>query len=327
VKVLVIGGTGFIGARLVKLLTKNGYYVRILTRNSSLIGQYADNDYIEIMQCDLLDSTFVLENVIDDCSVVFNCVGELHNESLMELLHVDATVRLVHACKKVSNTSGFPIHWVQLSSVGAYGPSTVANFDRNVTEDTIPAPVGTYEVTKTKADEVVITESESDFFSYSILRPSNIYGSSMPNNSIRQWGRIIQKKLFFYVGFREAISTYIHVDDVVDVLMLCGFDERARGEIFNISNDCSQVDVVNAIAKQLNVTRPWLRLPEGGLRLISTLFGKIKGFPLSRSRIDALVARTHYPTDKLSSILGYHPSRDVQDTIGEVFLNMDALNK
>ena len=326
-KVLVIGGTGFIGSRLVKLLSKNGYYVRVLSRTRSLIGLNANNDYIEVTQCDLLDSSFELEKVIVDCSVVFNCVGELHNESIMEQLHVDATLRLVLACKKIANISGQPIHWVQLSSVGAYGSyPRVASFDRDVTEDTVPAPVAIYEITKTKADELIATESEPGVFSYSILRPSNVYGPFMPNNSIRQWGRVIQKKLFFYIGFHEAVSTYVHVDDVVDALMLCGFDERAKGEIFNISNDCSQVDIVNTIAKQFNVVEPTLRVPEGFIRLISVLFSKIKGFPLSHSRINALVARTRYPTDKLSSVLDYQPSRDVKDTIAEVFLDIDMLN-
>ena len=280
------------------------------------------NAAVEIIQCDLLDANFALEKLIDGCSVVFNCVGELHNEALMEPLHVDATRRLVEACKKTAKTSGPPIHWVQLSSVGAYGPAPIkASSERIVTEETFPAPVGAYEMTKTKADELIVAAFEEGVFSYSILRPSNVYGAGMPNNSIRQWGRVIQKRLFFYVGSKGAVSTYVHVDDVIDALMLCGFDDRAKSEIFNISNDCAQEDVVNAIAKQLNLAQPKLRLPEGLIQLVSAIFSSVKGFPLSRPRVEALLARTCYPTDKLNLLLGYQPTRDVKDTIGEVFLD------
>mgnify|MGYP003385936439 CR=1 FL=1 len=320
-KILVTGGFGFIGAKLVESLCEQGHQVRMLSRKmpATVVDTHGA---IEIIQCDLLDATFALEKVVDGCSVVFNCAGELHNEALMESLHVDAARRLVQACKKVAITSGKPIHWVQLSSVGAYGPAPInASSERIVTEETVPAPVGAYETTKAKADELVVAALEEGIFSYSILRPSNVYGVGMPNNSIRQWGRAIQQRLFFYVGSRGAVSTYVHVDDVIDALVLCGFDDRAKGEIFNISNDCAQEDVVNAIAKQLNVAQPKLRVPEWLIRLVYVVFSSVKGFPLSKSRIEALLVRTRYPTDKLNLLLGYQPTRDVKETIGEVFLD------
>jgi nucleoside-diphosphate-sugar epimerase len=45
--------------------------------------------------------------------------------------------------------------------------------------------------------------------------------------------------LFFHVGSREAVATYIHVDDVVDVIQQAVFKERTENEIYNVSNDCS----------------------------------------------------------------------------------------
>ncbi len=324
-KVLVLGGAGFIGSKLVQALCDAGYHVRMVSRKSpATLGQHIAS--IDILQCDLLDYAFDFSKVVDGCSVVFNCAGELHNEDLMQPLHVDATLRLVRACKKIAKATGHPIHWVQLSSVGAYGPSVAqANANRMVTEETVLAPVGTYEVTKAQADEIIVAATDEGVLSYSILRPSNVYGATMPNNSIRQWGRIIQKKLFLFVGTRGAVSTYVHVDDVVEALMLCGFDERSHGEVFNLSNDCAQENVVNAMAKVLNVKAPRLRVPEGVMRFLAAVFSGVKAFPVTGSRIDALVARTQYPSDKLKRILGYQPTRDVKETIVEVFSNDDEL--
>lgn len=321
-EILVTGGSGFIGAKLVESLCKKGCQVRMLSRGSPVPHA---NAAVEIIQGDLLDPTFSLETAVDGCLVVFNCAGELHNEALMAPLHVDATYRLVQACKKLAKATGKPVHWVQLSSVGAYGPAPIkASSERIVTEETVPAPVGVYEVTKTKADELLVASSEEGVFSYSILRPSNVYGKSMPNQSMRQWGKVIQKRLFFYVGSRGAVSTYVHVDDVVDVLMLCGFDDRAKGETFNISNDCAQEDLVNAIARQLGVEEPKLRLPECLVRLVSII---VPSKLLSSSRINALVARTRYPTDKLKLVFNYQPSHDVKSTIGDVFIDEAAFKK
>lgn len=316
-KVLVTGGSGFIGTKLVEVLYDAGYEVRLLSRSDA---EQLKIDRIEMIRCDLLDSNFDLRTVIDDCAVVFNCVGELHNEDLMPKLHVDATKRFVEACKSVARITNHPIHFVQLSSVGAYGTNpNKASDDRVVTEETMLSPIGTYEITKTQADEIIISAAEDDVFTYTILRPSNVYGKTMPNNSIRQWGKLIEKKVFFYIGKPGAIATYVHVDDVVDALMLCGFDDKAKNNIFNISNDCAQEDVVKAFAEKFHVKEPTVRLPEKCLRLVVNVFSGFKKFPLSHSRIDALVSRTSYPTDKLANVLEYKPKRSVRETIVEVF--------
>lgn len=191
-KVLVTGGSGFIGTKLVKALLVAGYEVRLLSRSDI---KQSESDNVEIIQCDLLDSSFDFEKVIKDCSVIFNCVGELHNKDLMQKLHVDATKRLIEACKSVARSSATPVHFVQLSSVGVYGPNPRKASDlRVVKEETMHSPVGTYEITKTQADEIIILATESGVFTYTILRPSIVYGKTMPNNSIRQWGKLVEKK-------------------------------------------------------------------------------------------------------------------------------------
>lgn len=320
-RVLVTGGSGFIGSRLVQVLCGAGHEVRVLSRRRSSMREL-DGGAVEYVQADLLDPACPFEQVISGCSIIFNCAGELNDESRMRSLHVDATQRLIKACKQLRQ----PFHWVQLSSVGAYGPPIgKASAERIVTEATGPAPVGAYEITKTEADSLVIAAAEVGLFSYSILRPSNVYGAGMPNDSLRQWGRAIGKRLFFYIGGRRAISTYVHVDDVVAALMLCGFDERARGEVFNISNDCPQEQLVMAMAQALNVPAPRLCVPEWLMRLAAGMFSGVRGFPLSASRIDALVARTRYPSNKLETVLGYRLQHQVRDTIGEIFLDDGGL--
>lgn len=47
-------------------------------------------------------------------------------------------------------------------------------------------------------------------------------------------------------------------------------------------------------------------------------------FPLTSSRIDSLVARTHYSCNKLNHILGYVPSRDITKEISEVILDKEG---
>jgi nucleoside-diphosphate-sugar epimerase len=316
-KILVCGGRGFIGSRLVSALVKKGIEVDVLSRNLDY-SEHKNNTF-NMVKGDLLNCD--CETLVSGYSVIYNCAGELHDESLMYSLHVEAIARMISACKKVAKLENRRIHWVQLSSVGAYGPYFLkSSAERFITEDSATAPRGMYETTKTLADEIVCTAAD-EFLSYTILRPSNVFGPNMPNNSIRQLARMIRKGLFFYIGRRGAVSNYVHVDDVVDALILCGFDVRANGEIFNLSNDCDQDIVIKSIARALHVPEPTLQLNESLVRAMSALFFYVKRFPLSKTRIDALVNRTHYPSNKLLSKLNFKPFNDFEKTISEVLLN------
>ncbi|WP_430756870.1 hypothetical protein, partial [Pseudomonas aeruginosa] len=82
--------------------------------------------------------------------------------------------------------------------------------------------------------------------------------------------------------------------------------------------------LVEAMAGLQGVSPPFLRFPEALARMIAFVFSGIKMFPLTSSRIDSLVARTHYSCNKLNHILGYVPSRDITKEISEVILDKEG---
>lgn len=309
-KVLVLGANGFIGTKLVHRLIEDGHQVRILTRN---LGKVPSAD-VEVVVGDLKDPSLDLIELLGDCRVVFNCAGEIYNESLMHELHVASTQRFLKVLTEESTAQR--VHWVQLSSVGAYG--SIPNVERVVTEETEVNPKGQYEITKTLADQCIVQMSSGGRFTYSILRPSNVFGPAMPNNSIRQMASIVRRRLFFYIGSNESIATYIHVEDVVSALMLCGFDERAKGETFNISNDCSLKSVIEGLADGLSVPAPRMVIPEFIVRMGLTVAAVLTRGLITQDRVNALTARTRYPFTKIERVLGFVPTRYVPEHIGDV---------
>lgn len=310
-KVVVLGANGFIGTRLVDRLIESGRDVKVLTRSQGK----TKNLKAEMFVGDLRDPQLDVDGLLDGCEVVFNCAGEINNVALMHELHVAATSRLLEAISRKA-TADNKIHWVQLSSVGAYG--SVPEVERIVTEETEVNPKGEYEVTKTAADEKIISLSKGGGFTFSILRPSNVFGAGMPNNSIRQLIGIVRRRLFFYVGINEPIVTYVHVDDVVSALILCGFDKRASGEIFNISNDCSLRELIEGIAHSLSVPVPFLRIPKVLIRSAVTVLSVVTKGMITQERVNALTSRTRYPTTKLKQKLNFEPEKYVPEYIAKI---------
>jgi len=316
-KISVTGGNGFIGRSLVDALSQKGYKVKVLSR----YADYKPPTGIELVQGDLISTDCPIDQFIANSTIIFHCAGEVRNDAKMRSLHVDATQRLLDVALSEASKRGRIIHWVQLSSVGAYGPPPGgAHSERIVTEESETFPVGEYEVTKSIADELVMQACKTGLMTFSIVRPSNVYGRNMPNQSLRSLGDMIRKRLFFYIGKPGAVATYVHVDDVVEVLLRCGLDQRARGEVFNISNDCMLEDLINGMSIALNVAHPTLRLPEPLVRAIVSVVTKVTTIPLTQERIDALVSRTRYPCHKLESKLDYNPKIPVASSIGEALL-------
>lgn len=318
--VFVLGGTGFVGRQLVKVLSEAGIFVRTVSRSKSACALGAK--YVSVIRGNLLNEQFAFDQHLSGCSVIFNCMGELKDESLMQALHVDATVRMLRSCRKFAEETGQRLHWVQLSSVGAYGPpSGQASSLRAVTEATPLSPRGAYEITKARADELIIEAGEQGYITYTILRPSNVFGPVMPNDSLRQLIGIIRSGRFFYIGNMDTVVTYVHVDDVVAALLQCGFRRAAINQVFDISNDVPLRHLVESVAAHFSIAPPALRIPELPARLLCSLFSWFKGFPLTQGRIDALVARTSYPNEKLGKRLGVTPTKSILTHFSDVFFD------
>ncbi|MBK9161532.1 MAG: NAD-dependent epimerase/dehydratase family protein [Nitrosomonadales bacterium] len=303
--VAVTGGTGFIGRKLVARLIERGDTVRLLTRTPDP-GEHSS---IEVHQCDLLTAEVSeLSSILEGVEVLYHCAGQINDLSAMRALHVDATHKLVGAA---SHRIG---RWVQLSSVGVYGPVS----EGEVTEDSAISPVGEYEVTKAESDQIIIEAADRGCFGYSMLRPSNVFGAGMQNRSLFDMIRIIDRGLFFYIGKPGASANYIHVDNVAEALLQCGTLPRAEGGIFNLSDCRTLEEFVAIIASALGKHAPRMRLPKAPVRLLARWSEMLPGFPLTEARVDALTNRATYPDTRIERELGYRHLVTMEEGVMEL---------
>lgn len=305
--VAITGGTGFIGKKLVDRLVARGDTVRLLTRRNSAVSQRSS--LLEIYECDLMTAGInELSSVLDGVEVFYHCAGQLKDPRTMKALHVDATRKLTGAAARRVK------HWVQLSSVGVYGPV----INGVITEDSACMPVGQYEITKTEADRIVADAANKGDFSCSILRPSNVFGAEMVNQSLFGMISMIDRGLFFYIGKLGASANYIHIDNVVEGLICCGTLQPAIGRVYNLSDHRTLEHFVGVIAAALGRSVPQLRMPEVIMRLAGITLGKLPGFPLTQSRVDALVNRSIYPISRIQHELSYRHVISMEEGLREL---------
>ncbi len=302
-QVSVTGGTGFIGRVLITRLLESGHNVKVLI----LRPEEGENlpSSVERIVGDLCSPNKRLEKFCENADILFHCAGQLTNESLMRRIHVDGTKALIEIAK------GRIGRWVQLSSIGVYGQNT----ESEVSEETEPAPCGVYETTKYESDLLLLEPTSDLCFPWSILRPSNVFSTDMPNNSLRQLVSMVRHRLFFYIGTQCANTHYVHVEDVVTALYLCGTQDAAVGRIYNISDDIPLDEFVNTIADSLGQPNPSLHCPITVAKVIAWSLGWLPKFPLTEDRIQALTSLVSYPVTRLESELGFKYTLGVRQGI------------
>lgn len=299
--VAITGGTGFIGKHLIARHVARGDQVRYLTRKKSAEDIRGATAHIG----SLGSSIDELRQFVRGADVLYHCAAELRNEAEMYNTNVLGTANLLAAA------TGETGRWVQLSSTGLYG----SGLHGDIHEESEINPVNAYEKSKAASDRLVCAAG----LSCVVLRPSNVYDTDMPNQSLFQLIRMINRGMFFFIGKSGAVANYIHVENVVDALLLCGTTGLpGNGRVYIVSDHRTLEDFVGIIAAALGKNMPQKRLPESLVRAAVVLAGWISKFPLKSSRVDALTNRTVYRADRIESELGYRNKISMEEGIGEL---------
>ena len=240
-RVLVTGGTGFLGLNLVGALRAAGADVRTLSRSvySPSPSGGGQGGGVHHVQGDLRDRALV-EKAIEGATVIFNLAGHSGSTSsnLEPFEDLDVNLRgqltLLEACRHLADppTVVFP------SSRLVYRPTT----QMPVPETWLTGPLSLYGVHKLAAEHYHLLYAHLYGLKVAILRITNPYGfSPHPDEdrySIINWfiHRAVNDQVLPVYGEGRQLRDYVHVGDVVRAFLLAGTDARAAGQIFNVGS-------------------------------------------------------------------------------------------
>lgn len=116
--VTVFGGTGFIGAQVVRALARKGVRIRVAVRNPGRgyrLRMLGDVGQIQIVQANIRDAASVAR-ALDGAEAAVNLVGVLHSAGRQSFgaVHVEGARIVAQAARAAKIT-----HFVQMSALGA----------------------------------------------------------------------------------------------------------------------------------------------------------------------------------------------------------------
>lgn len=241
-RIVIAGGSGFLGTSLAKYLTKNGYEVIILSRNAPKSGDWSFEQWDARSIGDWID-------VLDGAYAVVNLVGRTV-DCIKTPLHCDQILRSrVEATrllgKAIENLNTKPTVWVQMSTAHIYGDSELPCTEESATGFGLAPIVGT-------AWESAFDESCPDGIRRVILRTSFVLGKQG-----EAWKKL---KLITKLGFGGTLSTgtqgmsWIHVDDMNAIFERAIDDSSMEGVyISSAPNPVSNREFMRSMRKELGM--------------------------------------------------------------------------
>jgi nucleoside-diphosphate-sugar epimerase len=212
-RILITGGTGFIGHHLVQQLTARGDHVIALVRSPAKAAEKLPPG-TETLAGDL--SLFANPStVLPACDVVIHLAGVVAADTLAEYdaINFRAVADLVECLKR---QTWKPQRLLFASSLAAAGPST----SRPWTEADTLHPIDAYGVAKAKA-EVVMREAP---FPTTSFRPPIVFGPG--DDATLTLFKSARAGVGMCVGGAPQALSFVDVRDLVDAIVLMADDRR-----------------------------------------------------------------------------------------------------
>ncbi len=316
-KVLIVGGSGFIGHNLAIYLKKREFEV-------SVVDSLAVNNFLSLKKQKIQNKKFYLKTlnqrqdllkknninlIIEDArdyALVTRIIEKFKPNYLIHLAAVahanvsnkDPYSTFDHSMRTLENTldacrsQKFIDRFIYLSSSMVYG-----QFKKKiVTEKEICNPLGIYAALKFGSEKLVEGYNQVFDLPYTIIRPSALYGQRCVS------GRVVQKfieaalkgKKLEVVGDGKETLDFTYIDDFMQGVFLTMTNKNSLNETFNITYGKSRslVELINIIKD--NIT-------------------KVKIKYIKRDKL--MPFRGTLSVNKAKSLLGYNPAHSLEKAV------------
>lgn len=303
-KILVTGGTGFIGFHLVQTLLQDHHEVTCLIRKSSNTHWLESLGDIRYVHGELLQPESLSE-AVQGQDWIFHLAGAVTAVNRHRYIRVnhDGSRNLIQAVNRHNPTVQ---KFIYISSLAAGGPS-VPGTPR--TEEMTDAPVTHYGESKLLAENMLLEYSRT--IPLTILRPPVVYGPL--DVGVLTFFQLVNKGWQIRFTGEPLFLSMVYVQDLVNAMIRLAESSRSTGEYYYISDGItySMTRIQQILAAELHKEPHSLPIPRFLAylpALISELTIKVTRKPsfLNLQKVKEMTQPAWVcSSDKLQQHLGY----------------------
>lgn len=297
--ICVLGGTGFVGRHLVNQLVKEGYRVRLLTRNRERHRDLLVWPGVEMIEANIHDAQ-VLHKYFDGCGTVINLAAVLNEKRHgdFHIVHVDLPRKVVQACMAQGVR-----RLLHMSALNA-NVRGLSNYLRSKGEG-----------------EGLVHSASAHGLQVTSFRPSVIFGPK--DHLFNRFAQMLRFSPLVPVPCADARFSPIFVGDVAHCFMAALHDHVTIGQRYDLCgpNSYTLQQLMEYTAQVLGVHRRIIGLGPTASRVMASLMEFFPGKPLTRDNYLSMkidnVCQGEFP-----AIFGTH--RTTLEAVVPVYLDRRA---
>lgn len=258
-KILIIGGSGFIGKHLVAKLATEGHQVRVFSRHATPNGyakygvQYMAGDFLSMNQ---------LQPALADVETIYHLAVTTVPGSSNEQILYDAQTNLIGTLHLLQAATDCGVkRFIFVSSGGTvYGPTP----NEPINEEFPTEPISAHAVSKLAIEKYLEIYRRTSGLEYRVARAANPYGKwQNPDKGQGFVGRVLgqmaREEEIVIWGDGSVVRDFFHVGDLVDALYLM-LDDDGPYRIYNVGSGAGKslrevLELLQSITGQLaNIT-------------------------------------------------------------------------
>jgi len=246
--ILVTGGAGFIGSKIVEKLLSEGYQTHVIDNmsngNMNFVENCKKNPNFKFFKLDLLQKDSLSE--VKNYKLIYHCAADPEVRTSVTNPESHFTHNLMSTLNLLEATRGSVENFVFLSTSTVYGEAKIIP----TPEDYSPMePISTYGASKLACESLISSYAHSFDFKSIMFRFANIVGEDSTHGVIYDFVNKLRddpKKLEI-LGDGTQNKSYMYISDCVDATQYALNHSSKTFDVYNIGSEDS-VDV-KTIAK------------------------------------------------------------------------------
>lgn len=306
-KIAVIGGSGFVGTRLIDILVSTGQY-NLLNIDKNISEKFPDISVIgNVMNKETLISQ------LQGTDVVVLLAAEHRDDVAPVSLYYDVNVEGMRNTLEAMEANNVK-RIVFTSSVAIYG------LDKNNPDESFPAdPFNHYGKSKWNAEQLLQEwYKKHEDWNINIIRPTVIFGEGNRGNVYNLLNQIANGK-FMMIGKGNNQKSMSYLRNVIAFIKFLIEEKKSGYNIYNYVDkpDFTTNDLVHHTSKILNKNIPTTRIPYwlgmlGGYGFDIVAWLSRKKLSISSVRVKKFCAVTQYDSTKAMAS-GFEPPYTMEE--------------
>jgi len=284
--ILVSGGTGVMGSRLVRGLVEAGHTVRALTLpNDPFINR------LEGVECEIfygdISAGNSLNGAFDNVDTVYHLAAIIiaQDPRLFDKINIQGTKNMINGARTAKVR-----HFILVSSASVIYPRTTP-----------------YSLSKRECERIVQTQKE---MYWTIIRPTLVYERNGGQEFMMFFNYLLKYPIVPFIGKGQSLKNPVDVDDLMKGFLAVAGNKKSYGKIYNFSGgeEISIWDFAHLLLEHHEKRKIIIPIPVWLCKLFASIMEATMKQPLLTWNIIAGISQDANLDHSLAkSDIGYNP--------------------